>query len=54
MPRSVRVVGLGGSLRTGSTSRTALLQTAPDGAQAASAEPSLIWVRDLDLPMHTP
>ncbi len=53
MPRSVRVVGLGGSLRTGSTSRTAL-QTALDGAQAANAEPSLIWVRDLDLPMYTP
>jgi hypothetical protein len=53
MPRSVRVVGLGGSLRTGSTSRTAL-QTALDGAQAANAEPGLIWVRDLELPMYTP
>ena len=53
MPGSVRVVGLGGSLRTGSTSRTAL-ETALDGAQAANAEPSLIWVRDLDLPMYTP
>jgi NAD(P)H-dependent FMN reductase len=39
--------------RTGSTSRTAL-ETALDGAQAANAEPSLIWVRDLDLPMYTP
>lgn len=53
MPRSVPLVGLGGSLRIGSTSRTAL-QTALDGAQAANAEPSLIWVRDLDLPMYTP
>ena len=53
MPRSVRVVGLGGSLRTGSTSRTAL-ETALDGARAANAEPSLIWLGDLDLPMYTP
>jgi hypothetical protein len=52
MSRSVRVVGLGGSPRAGWTSRTAL-QTAPDGAQVANAAPSLIWVRDLDLPMYT-
>jgi FMN reductase len=53
MPRSVHVVGLGGSLRIGSTSRTAL-QTALDGVASASAQPSQIAVRDLDLPMYTP
>jgi FMN reductase len=52
MSRSVRLVGLGGSLRAGWTGRTAL-QTALDGAQVANAEPSLTWVRDLDLPMYT-
>jgi FMN reductase len=49
----MRVVGLGGSLRAGSTSRTAL-QAAMDGAEAAGAEPHLLWVRDLDLPAYTP
>jgi FMN reductase len=53
MPIPVRVVGLGGSLRHGSTSLTAL-QTALDGVLAAAAEPRMIWVRDLDLPMYTP
>jgi NAD(P)H-dependent FMN reductase len=52
MPIPVRVVGLGGSLRAESTSRTAL-QTAPDGVLAAGAEPRMIWVRDLDLPLYT-
>jgi FMN reductase len=49
----MRVAGLGGSLRAGSTSRTAL-QAAMDGAEAAGAEPHLLWVRDLDLPAYTP
>jgi FMN reductase len=57
MARRVRVVGLGGSLRTASTSRTAL-QTALDGAAADGADIELISVRDLDLPLysaeHTP
>ena len=53
MASSVRVVGLGGSLREGSTSLTAL-QTALDGAAAAGAEPGIIRVRDLDLPLYTP
>jgi FMN reductase len=52
MPRSVRVVGLGGSLRKESTSRTAL-QTALDGAAADGADVEMIWVRDLDLPMYS-
>ncbi len=50
--RSVRVVGLGGSLRAMSTSRTAL-QTALEGAAASGADTELIWVRDLDLPLYT-
>ena len=50
--RSVRVVGLGGSLREMSTSRTAL-QVALEGAAASGADVELIWVRDLDLPLYT-
>jgi hypothetical protein len=52
MARSMRVVGLGGSLRAASTSRTAL-QVALDGAAAAGAASQLLWVRDLDLPPYT-
>ena len=50
--RSVRVVGLGGSLRDESTSRTAL-QVALDGAAAGGADVELIWIRGLDLPLYT-
>jgi FMN reductase len=50
--RSVRVVGLGGSLREMSTSRTAL-QVALEGAAAGGADVELIWVRDLGLPLYT-
>jgi FMN reductase len=49
---SVRVVGLGGSLREESTSRTAL-QVALEGSAASGADVELIWVRDLDLPLYT-
>ena len=52
MARSVRVAGLGGSLRAASTSRTAL-QAALEGAAANGADTQLIWVRDLDLPPYT-
>jgi FMN reductase len=52
MTTPVRIVGLGGSLRAESTSRTAL-QTALDGAAASGADVRLIWVRDLDLPLYT-
>jgi FMN reductase len=52
MTKSVRVIGLGGSLRAGSTSRSAL-QAGLDGALSAGAQSSLMWVRDLDLPMYT-
>jgi FMN reductase len=51
--RPVRVVGLGGSMRAGSTSRTAL-QVALEGAAASGADVELIWVRDLGLPLYTP
>ncbi len=50
--RSIRVVGLGGSLREKSTSRTAL-QVALEGAGASNADVELIWVRDLNLPPYT-
>jgi FMN reductase len=53
MPSSVQVVGLGGSMREGSTSLTAL-RTALDGAEGAAAQASLIGVRELDLPMYAP
>jgi FMN reductase len=49
----VRVAGLSGSLRAGSTNRTAL-QVAVEGAAAFGAEVQLIGVRDLDLPLYTP
>ncbi len=52
MARPVRVVGLGGSLRAASTSRTAL-QAALDGAAEKGADVQLISIRDLDLPMYT-
>jgi FMN reductase len=50
--RSVRVVGLGGSLRAASTSLTAL-KAVLEGATAAGAEVQLISVRDLGLPLYT-
>jgi FMN reductase len=53
MPSSVRVAGLGGSMRAGSTSLTAL-RTALDGVAVAAAQPTLLSVRDLDLPMYSP
>jgi hypothetical protein len=47
------IVGLGGSLRKGSTSRTAL-QRALAGAAATGAETTLLDLRELDLPMYDP
>jgi FMN reductase len=52
MAKPARVVGLGGSLRVESTSRTALA-VALDGATASGADAELIWVRDLSLPLYT-
>ena len=51
MPLSV--VGLGGSLRAGSTSRSAL-RTALEGAESAGAETLLLDLRELDLPLYNP
>jgi len=47
------IVGLGGSLRKGSTSRAAL-QRALAGAAAAGAETTLLDLRELELPMYNP
>ena len=47
------IVGLGGSLRKGSTSRAAL-QRALAGAAAAGAETTLLDLRELELPMYDP
>jgi FMN reductase len=52
MVRPVRVVGLGGSLRAESTSRTAL-QVALEGAAASGADVEPIFMRDLDLPLYS-
>jgi FMN reductase len=52
MADSVQVIGVGGSLRADSTSRTALEVTL-QGAQAAGSRTSLIWIRDLDLPLYS-
>ena len=53
MSASVSIVGLGGSMRPGSTSLTAL-ETALAGAAAAGAKTELLSVRELDLPMYSP
>jgi FMN reductase len=47
------IVGLGGSLRKGSTSLSAL-QRALAGAAAAGAETTLLDLRELQLPMYDP
>jgi FMN reductase len=49
----VRVVGIGGSLRAGSTSLSAL-KVALSGADAGGAETVCVAVRDLGLPFFTP
>lgn len=53
MAAPVRVVGLGGSMREESTSLTAL-RTALEGVQAAGAQPRMIPIRELGLPMYSP
>jgi multimeric flavodoxin WrbA len=44
---TVQLMGLGGSLRAASTSRTAL-EVALQATTAAGAHARLVWVRDLD------
>jgi FMN reductase len=53
MLKPVTVIGLGGSLRAASTSRSAL-QTALTGSAAAGADTRLMWIRDLALPVYVP
>ena len=52
MADSIQVIGIGGSLRAASTSRTAL-ETALDGAHESGAQTTLIWVRELGLPPYS-
>ena len=51
--KSVKVVGLGGSLKPGSASLLAL-RVALEGAEAAGAATELLDIRLLDLPMYMP
>ncbi|HEY3944271.1 MAG TPA: NADPH-dependent FMN reductase, partial [Solirubrobacteraceae bacterium] len=53
MAHGLKVVGLGGSLRVGSHSRTALA-VALEGAAAAGATVQLLDLRELGLPMYSP
>src|SRR5215470_12512746 len=50
---AMTIVGLGGSLRHGSTSRAAL-ERALAGAEAAGADTVMLDLRELDLPMFDP
>jgi NAD(P)H-dependent FMN reductase len=52
MANTVQIMGLGGSLRAASTSRTAL-EVALQATTAAGAHARLVWVRDLDLPLYS-
>ncbi len=52
MANTAQIMGLGGSLRAASTSRTAL-EVALQATTAAGAHARLVWVRDLDLPLYT-
>jgi len=51
--KTLRIVGLGGSMASVSRSRAAL-QAALDGAERAGAETELLDIRRLDLPMYNP
>ena len=53
MARTLRIVGLGGSLAEVSRSRAAL-RVALDGAAGAGADTTLLDLRELDLPMYNP
>src|SRR2546425_725351 len=53
MKQQITVVGLGGSMRPGSSSLAALA-VALEGAAEAGARTELLNVRSLDLPMYTP
>jgi FMN reductase len=53
MSRTLKIVGLGGSLAEVSRSRAAL-RVALEGAAGAGAETTLLDLRELDLPMYNP
>ncbi len=53
VPKTLTIVGLGGSLASNSKSRAAL-QTALEGAARAGAATRLLDIRRLDLPMYNP
>jgi len=53
MAKTLRIVGLGGSLASVSRSRAALV-TALEGAAGVGAETELLDIRELDLPMYNP
>jgi FMN reductase len=53
MAKTLRIVGLGGSLASVSRSRAALV-TALEGAAGAGAHTELLGIRELDLPMYNP
>jgi len=53
MLKPVSVIGLGGSMRATSTSRSAL-QAALTGSAMAGADTRLLWIRDLALPVYAP
>jgi FMN reductase len=53
VPKTLTIVGLGGSLASNSKSRAAL-QSALEGAARAGAETRLLDIRRLDLPMYNP
>jgi FMN reductase len=53
VPKTLTIVGLGGSLASNSKSRAAL-QSALEGAAAAGADTRLLDVRRLNLPMYNP
>jgi FMN reductase len=53
MARTLKIVGLGGSLAAVSRSRAAL-RVALEGAAGAGAETTLLDLRELDLPMYNP
>jgi FMN reductase len=53
MADAVRIVGLGGSLRPGSTSLAAL-RVALEGVASADVRTEVLALRELDLPLYTP
>jgi FMN reductase len=53
MPKTLTIVGLGGSIASNSRSLAAL-ETALEGAASAGAQTELVDIHELDLPMYNP